>query len=1258
MALSTLTSNIAGTEFISGNATSIDANSRKVDFYKNGSSLYFLTVAASGNRILFYKETIPLSGSFGAATATFSMPNGGSPQDVKFVFNGANSYFITCTLFAGTNFLYLFRFDPETVSGTISTATASFTVGSNPSSVQISVDGTTGYLSCANNGANTVSFWKVASIASVASTNIAPTATFATSAGPTDHRLIIHNASTCFIFSNNITANDVTLYKFDHTSVSSTNIAATATYNSTAIGTTFQQFMSVEVDSGNYYMTVTAFGNLCFRRISPNSDTGIISSLPGGVWGFPNASFRQTAFYFNGANSHVFATDQTGNQVVDFQVNPATVTSASSKMVLKSLTSSTSPIKLIQESGVFYLAVVGTGTSRLDYWEGITFDERSLGITDNLVLSDDDVYKPSGGAVTITKTLTGRLLGNAFRYGAAATASGLSGKVYGWNITFGSEDDIYTVNEDVIFTGGSTISAGATYTVGSGKSVQLGSAGTYSISTMTFASGTKLKITQNTVVGSGVVLQAGSIVESVGGAFSLTIPYADPGITLAGGATLITPQVLVIATNFADGVRVQISHRQIFTIASTAINATTDVITLGNDSNGDAANFRTTSPNTLIRFALTSGATIPASTPQIIDGGLYYWKSGGQLSITEGGTAINFTSQGSGNFVLIAETEISNTAVSGGSGLSVALTRSANAAIRVKASHFSVDGSGNASCSKFFDQVFAWSATSGITIPDVVNNTIAVSQDSIHEQIVALSEILLGGSIQSASGTFINSISPADSGQSVSGLSLALEGVGRIQMNANDADGILAWQDLYLWGCYVRATEAGIRLASANTFIASDIFNFVFENLEFDNTGSVPLAIVGGVGRSADGTSVIASGSGSIALNALSQGTGAISSSSGGGGATAADIWAHGTRTITGTTASAITAASIATDAIDADALATDAITEIWSAGTRTLTAGTNIALAKGSGVTGFNDITAADVWAAVTRSLTDKTGYSLSASQSFSLTGNITGNLSGSVGSVASAVTLPNAPTDWITAASLSSGAVAEIQSGLATSTALGTLPTLPQIEASTVLFKVGDYTAPPTVSQIWGTATSGLTGVGTIGKLLSDNINATISSRSTYAGGDTAGTTDLLTRLTLTRAGYLDNLNYTYVAPDNDAIGQIGTRTLRVDGLIVNPGGGDRFTATALINAPTSGSAPSAADIWSYTGGSGRTITGLANNAITAAAIQDGALTTAKFGTGAILTPQMVANALNSLAPNDTTVEGSVMDYLFGLDGKVSGL
>ncbi len=65
--------------------------------------------------------------------------------------------------------------------------------------------------------------------------------------------------------------------------------------------------------------------------------------------------------------------------------------------------------------------------------------------------------------------------------------------------------------------------------------------------------------------------------------------------------------------------------------------------------------------------------------------------------------------------------------------------------------------------------------------------------------------------------------------------------------------------------------------------------------------------------------------------------------------------------------------------------------------------------------------------------------------------------------------------------------------------------------------------------VQAIWDALTSALTTANSIGKRLADDIDATISSRgtSTYAGGDTSGTTTLLSRLSATRAGYLDNLS-----------------------------------------------------------------------------------------------------------------------------------
>jgi hypothetical protein len=141
-------------------------------------------------------------------------------------------------------------------------------------------------------------------------------------------------------------------------------------------------------------------------------------------------------------------------------------------------------------------------------------------------------------------------------------------------------------------------------------------------------------------------------------------------------------------------------------------------------------------------------------------------------------------------------------------------------------------------------------------------------------------------------------------------------------------------------------------------------------------------------------------------------------------------VWAAATRTLS---SGAITASTFAANALDA----------VWSTATRLLTAGTNIALAKGTGVTGFNDLSAAEVNA-----------------------------------------------------------------------------------EADTALADAG--------------VTTTVTG----------RIDAAVSSRSTYAGADTSGTTTLLARLTSTRAALLDNLDALissrlatsgYTAPANATIASI---------------------------------------------------------------------------------------------------------------------
>jgi len=66
--------------------------------------------------------------------------------------------------------------------------------------------------------------------------------------------------------------------------------------------------------------------------------------------------------------------------------------------------------------------------------------------------------------------------------------------------------------------------------------------------------------------------------------------------------------------------------------------------------------------------------------------------------------------------------------------------------------------------------------------------------------------------------------------------------------------------------------------------------------------------------------------------------------------------------------------ASVVAGAITSAAFAAGALDAVWSTATRLLTAGTNIILAKGVGVTGFNDVSAAEVNAEVVDALATDT--------------------------------------------------------------------------------------------------------------------------------------------------------------------------------------------------------------------------------------------------------------------------------------------
>lgn len=119
-----------------------------------------------------------------------------------------------------------------------------------------------------------------------------------------------------------------------------------------------------------------------------------------------------------------------------------------------------------------------------------------------------------------------------------------------------------------------------------------------------------------------------------------------------------------------------------------------------------------------------------------------------------------------------------------------------------------------------------------------------------------------------------------------------------------------------------------------------------------------------------------------------------------------------------------------------------------------------------------------------------DKTGYALSGTQTFNMTGSITGSLSGSVGSVTGAVGSVTGSVGSVT------GSVASVTGSVGSVT--GAVGSVTGNVGGNVTGSVGSLTATA-VQNIWDDTTSSLTVVGSVGKLIVDNLNATVSSRST---------------------------------------------------------------------------------------------------------------------------------------------------------------
>lgn len=208
-----------------------------------------------------------------------------------------------------------------------------------------------------------------------------------------------------------------------------------------------------------------------------------------------------------------------------------------------------------------------------------------------------------------------------------------------------------------------------------------------------------------------------------------------------------------------------------------------------------------------------------------------------------------------------------------------------------------------------------------------------------------------------------------------------------------------------------------------------------------------------------------------------------------------------------------ITAAGIATGAIDADALAADAVTEIWAGSTAPTAAAIAVAVldvdmtahqTQGTLGQAIGD-PAADTNTIYKAVVSDATGATVGIdvvavkadTASIQADTNdlqarvpatlVSGRMDASVGAMAA---------DTLTASALATSAVDELVDGVWDEAIAGHLTAGSTGAALNAAGGSGDP---------WATAIPGAYGAGTAGKILGDNINATISSRATQASVDT---------------------------------------------------------------------------------------------------------------------------------------------------------
>jgi len=506
------------------------------DLQVTGTSGYAIVSNTGGDTTTFFRGDFTSGTSSYSAAATFTTPGISSLfiQPALIVVSSSLAYLVVPT----GSLARFFRFNPSTVSGTVASATATLTAVNAARGCSFFVSGTTAYLVINGSSDWNASFHRFDP--TTVTGTVAATSTMDTNGRTTRISKPQVSGTTFYCI---VTAN---LLRFDASGTPTTGVVATFATNASPDA----QGSDIYVSGSTGYAAIADNNNTrCyFYRFTPATASGTIAIAAT----FITASnpYDCKLIVVSTSLAYLLVTER-GNQSLSlFRFNPSTV---SGTIPLSSVTAvfdtgrnpSSDPIgsAVVVDGTNAYALTSCPATDNLKLFNA--FDERPIQIslsTSQAIGESGAIRKVSGGTLTCYSDLSDFVGLVLLKAGAASVATGYNATniVYGWNVTF-STDSVGTLNENFTFSGATAdIVGNYLLNVPTGVTVTFGSKGTYA-SSLAFASGSTIVLTANTTFPSTITLSSGVTVNAIGGSWTLTIPYANPGLTLGAGVTLQTP---------------------------------------------------------------------------------------------------------------------------------------------------------------------------------------------------------------------------------------------------------------------------------------------------------------------------------------------------------------------------------------------------------------------------------------------------------------------------------------------------------------------------------------------------------------------------------------------------------------------------------------------------------------------------------------------------------------------------------------------